>query len=116
MRGLGRLVANKVLPHPEQAELREIFVERWSENDPKAYTETMAALGRWRSRERLPKITCPMCVVAGDEDFFPMELKEDLVSRVPDARLVVVANSGHLTPIDQLEKFNKIVEDFLAEH
>ena len=45
--------------------------------------------------------------------FFPMPLKEEWVAR-SGARMVVVPDSGHLTPIDQPERFNEVLREFLA--
>ena len=36
MRGLGRFVGRKIFPHPEQAHLRDTFIERWAQNDGRA--------------------------------------------------------------------------------
>ena len=77
MRELGCFLSRKLVPHPEQTQLRYTFVERWAGNDHRAYLDTLAAVSRWSVRERLSSITRPMCVVSGEQDFFPMSLKKE---------------------------------------
>jgi len=42
-------------------------------------------------------------------------LKEAYAQKMPDARLVVIPNSGHCTPLDEPERFNEAVMSFLSE-
>ena len=44
-----------------------------------------------------------------------MALKEEYVARVAKAKLVVIPESGHLTPVDQPERFNQAVMAVVAE-
>jgi pimeloyl-ACP methyl ester carboxylesterase len=41
-------------------------------------------------------------------------LKENYVKLLPDARLVVIADSRHATPLDQPEHFNQTLLEFLT--
>jgi pimeloyl-ACP methyl ester carboxylesterase len=52
--------------------------------------------------------------VSGDRDYTPVARKEEYVRRLDGARLVVVPDSGHATPIDQPEAFNAHLRAFLA--
>jgi pimeloyl-ACP methyl ester carboxylesterase len=42
-----------------------------------------------------------------------MAAKVQLQKAIPGARLVVIADSGHATPYDQAEMFNRAVMEFL---
>jgi pimeloyl-ACP methyl ester carboxylesterase len=44
----------------------------------------------------------------------PLAAKEELARGIPGARLVVVADSGHATPADQPEAFNRVVLELVA--
>jgi pimeloyl-ACP methyl ester carboxylesterase len=57
---------------------------------------------------------CPTLVISGDRDYTPPAAKEGYTALIPNARLVVIEDSGHATPIDQAEAFNACVLDFLA--
>lgn len=110
-RALGRLL----FPRPDQAELRRKVEERWPQNDKRAYLASLDAIIGWGVRERLANITCPTLVVAADRDYTPVELKRAYVAEMPDARLLVIQNSRHATPLDQPERFNRALLAFLAE-
>lgn len=110
-KGLGRLL----FPKPEQAELRRKIEERWPQNDKRAYLASLDAIIGWGVRERLARIGCPTLVISADRDYTPVALKEAYVKELPNARLLVIADSRHATPLDQPECFNSGLLAFLAE-
>lgn len=114
MRRMGRFLAGRLLPRPDQAELRQLFEERWAENDRTAYLATLRSLVGWDVTDRLAALTCPVLVVAAEHDYTPVAAKAAFTARLPRAELVVVADSRHATPIDQPQTFNRIVSGFLA--
>ena len=114
MQGMGRLISNLLFPYPEQADLRRICRERWTKNDRQAYEASMNAILRWNVIERLTELRNPTLVIAGRQDFIPLPYKQKYANLIPGARLVVIENSRHATPVDQMEQFNRIVLDFLA--
>jgi pimeloyl-ACP methyl ester carboxylesterase len=116
MRKMGEVLSKRLLPKPEQEELRRTFVERWAENDVRAYTDAMRAIVGWSVTEHLGSIRCPTLVIAADEDYTPVALKEAYVSKMPRAKLVVIHDSRHATPVDQPEQFNQALMAFLSEH
>lgn len=115
MRALGRFLGNKLFPRMEQKKLRQTFVERWAENDKQAYLSSLATVSGWDLEDRLGSITCPTCLISGEHDFFPLALKEGYAKKLPNARLVVIPNSAHATPMDEPEKFNAAVMKFLSK-
>jgi len=115
MRALGRFLSKKLFPRGDQEELRQTFIERWADNDKHAYLSSLATVPTWNLEHRLSSITCPACLVSGAHDFFPLALKEAYARKMPDARLVVIPNSGHCTPMDEPERFNKAVMSFLSK-
>jgi pimeloyl-ACP methyl ester carboxylesterase len=108
--GAGR----QAVPKPEQAELRQKMAERWAKNDKRAYLASFDAIVGWGVQERLSRVTCPTLIVSADRDYTPVSLKETYVKLLPDARLVVIADSRHATPLDQPEVFNQTLLEFLA--
>ncbi len=65
--------------------------------------------------EHLSSITCPTHVLSGEHDFIPMSLKQEYVTRMSNADLVVIPDSGHFTPADQPVRFNEALMSFLAK-
>lgn len=108
---LGQLL----FPRPEQAELRRKVEQRWPRNDKRAYLASLDAIIGWGVRERLGRVTCPTLVVSADRDYTPVEQKRAYVADMPDARLLVIEQSRHATPMDQPECFNSALLAFFAE-
>jgi 3-oxoadipate enol-lactonase len=116
MDALAAYIARGLFPKPEQAALYEAARVRLARNGKRAYWAGMRAVGRMDLRGALGQVRCPTLVVAGDRDqTVPRAAAEALRDGIRGARLVVVEDSGHATPIDQAEVFNReVVEFFLS--
>eukprot|EP00659_Diplonema_papillatum_P013354 gene13353-20568_t len=110
---IGKALGSLLFPKPEQAELRRKMAERWAKNDKRAYLASFDAIVGWGVQEQLSKISCPTLVISADHDYTPVAQKEIYVKLLPDARLVVIEDSRHATPLDQPERFNNTLLDFL---
>ncbi len=110
-KALGKLL----FPKPEQAELRQKILQRWPQNDKRAYLASLDAIIGWGVRERLARISCPTLVITADRDYTPVAQKQAYVDELPNARLLVIEDSRHATPLDQPEHFNSSLLAFLAE-
>ncbi|MCL7454775.1 MAG: alpha/beta hydrolase [Anaerolineae bacterium] len=113
MRKMGEVLGARLFPKPEQGELRALFAEHWAENDPRAYREAMKALVGWSVADRLEAISCPVLVVAADQDYTPVESKAAYVQRLHHGELVVVEDSRHATPVEHPDRFNQVLGEFL---
>jgi len=116
MRAMGEALSPTLFPKPEHAALRETFVKRWAENDPSAYIEATRSLLNWDVTDQLGKIKCPTLILAADQDYTPVATKETYVKLIPNARLVVILEAHHATPIEQPEKFNAALRNFLDQY
>ncbi|RMQ47006.1 Hydrolase, alpha/beta fold protein [Pseudomonas cichorii] len=114
MNTLGHALDKLLFPKPEQAELRQKMAERWSRNDKRAYLASFDAIVGWGVEKKLARITCPTLIISADRDYTPVALKEAYVRQLPNARLVVIKDSRHATPLDQPEQFNRTVLEFIA--
>lgn len=66
-------------------------------------------------KNQLSKILVQTLVIVGEEDILtPRYFSKVLCENIPDCRMSVIKGSGHVTPIEQADDFNKIVLDFLA--
>jgi pimeloyl-ACP methyl ester carboxylesterase len=113
MKKMAEFIAERIFPEKGQEALREEMTNRWAQNDRKAYYNTLRALPGWSVAEYLGGIDCPTLVISADQDYTPVSYKRAYVSKMPKAELAVVSDSRHATPMDQPEKFNKLVADFL---
>ena len=116
MRAMGEALAPALFPNSEQATLRETFVKRWAENDPRAYIEATRSLLGWNVEDQLGTIKCPTLILAADQDYTPVATKEAYVKLIPHARLVVIPEAHHATPIEKPEKFNAALKEFLDQN
>ena len=115
MRKTGDLLSRVLFIKPEQENLRKLFVQRWAENDKRAYRESLKAIVGWDVESRLGEIQCPVLVVASDEDYLPLEEKQAYVSKIPNAKLTVIEDARHAVTVERPEEFNKMLDSFLAE-
>lgn len=116
MRKMGEVLSKRLFPKEEQADVQKLFVERWAENDTRAYLDTLRAIVGWSVTDHIDKINLPTLVVAADGDYTPVSAKEPFVSKMPHAELVVIKDSRHATPVDSPAKFNEAVIVFLSKH
>jgi pimeloyl-ACP methyl ester carboxylesterase len=65
---------------------------------------------------RLSALTAPTLVVWGKKDrIIPVAHAQIAVNKVPGARLEIFERCGHMPQLEQPEKFNKLVLDFLSK-
>lgn len=115
MSKLSVTLAKTVFPKLEQESLRKKFIERWCENDPQAYLNSLKAFHDWNVMSRLPEIMCPTLIITGDRDYTPVAYKKFYIRFIKQGHLVVIEDSGHLTLIDQAEQCNQALIDFLLK-
>ena len=73
------------------------------ENPPSAY-------------ERLGELEMPVLLIHGDLDFpHVQDLHGELARKLPDARSRVVNGAAHLPGLEQPEKFNMWLSEFIGE-
>lgn len=81
------------------------------------YVRQAQAIAAHDTYNRLPQITAPTLVIAGDADrLIPAENSRLLASRIPNAELVILENAGHGFFIDAWEEATKVMLDFLRRH
>lgn len=116
MRAMGQVLSQRLFPDAEHAPLRETFVERWAENDPRAYVDALLAMADWNVTDQLSSIRCPTLIIAADQDYSPVAAKEEYIKLLPDAQLVVIPNARHAVPIERPQPFNAALMQFLARN
>lgn len=112
---LGPTIARRLFPQPEQAPLVQQFLAEFVKNDSRHYACTLRAIGAFDLSQRLNEVRCPVLAISGDRDYTPVAAKEAWVRRLAHARLVVINDSGHASPIDQPEAVNSALRSFWDE-
>lgn len=113
---MAEVIGPKLFPTPEHAHMQAVFTERFKRNEKGPYLASMRALVGWGVTDRLGTIKCPTLIIAADQDYTPVSLKEDYVKKIPGGQLVVVPNSRHALPMEWPDKFNAVLMKFLKEH
>ncbi len=73
-----------------------------------------AIMSRPDSRPDLPKITCPTTVIVGDGDALtPPKVAEEIAGLIPNSRLVVVPDCGHLSTIERPQAVTKALVEWI---
>lgn len=74
-----------------------------------------AIMSRPDSRPFLPSIACPTLVLVGREDALtPVELAQEIVAGIPDARLEIVPDCGHMSSLERPEAVNRALRAWLT--
>jgi pimeloyl-ACP methyl ester carboxylesterase len=74
-----------------------------------------AILARPASLPMLPSIAVPCLVGVGDHDkVTPPELAQEMAGLIPKSELRLVANAGHLPPMEQPCAVNEMLRDWLS--
>jgi 3-oxoadipate enol-lactonase len=80
-----------------------------------SYEKTLEASVTQDRAAPVEKITAPTLIVAGEEDtVYPPELARELARRIPGAELLIFERTGHLANLEQPERFNRALFDFLG--
>ena len=74
------------------------------------------ALSRHDATDRLRELTCPVLVLAGEDDCVaPPRYSRQMKELIPQAQLVVLRGVGHAPPLEDPGQFNAILAQFLAD-
>jgi proline iminopeptidase len=66
--------------------------------------------------DRLTDILCPVLVTVGRDDWIvPVAESEAIAERIPRAQLVVFERSGHSPQIEEAERFQAVMRNFLRD-
>jgi 3-oxoadipate enol-lactonase len=82
-----------------------------------SYQKTLEASVAQDRSAPIEQIRVPTLVIAGNEDtVYPPELAVDMAKRIPGAELALFERTGHLANLEDPERFNKTVFDFISRH
>jgi pimeloyl-ACP methyl ester carboxylesterase len=74
-----------------------------------------AIIDRCDSRPQLAAIDCPTLILVGEADqLTPPERAQEIAAGIRNARLVVVPGSGHLSTLEQPQRVNAVLVEWLG--
>jgi len=74
----------------------------------------MGSIGDWDLRAGLSTLRVPTLVIHGEQESIPMDLVEEWVAALPDARLLRIPDAAHFAYAEQPELVWPAIERFLA--
>jgi pimeloyl-ACP methyl ester carboxylesterase len=96
-------------------ELLDLARQEWLENDPPVVHDDFAACDVFDVMGRLGEIRCPALVLCGEEDkLTPLKYAHHLRDNIPGATLTIVPGAGHMVMMEQPERVNRAIVEFLA--
>lgn len=103
-----------LLAQPAAPRVRREVVETMSRIDPASYCIGAEAVWLADQRDRAGAIGVPTLVLVGDNDLVtPVDLSNELVDLIPDARMQVIQGAGHLGNLEKPAEFNAAVDEFI---
>ena len=117
-----RAMAMKWLPpmmHPRRMEdtaLVEEIVQMIERKTPEMFfAQQRALLGRPDANPVLSTIHCPTMLLSGREDTWsPPSRHEEMAAKIPGSRVVIVADSGHMAPMEQPAAVSQALREWLS--
>ena len=107
-----RLLGSRARPGAYQALLGSFKALRNA-----SYLKTLEASVAQDRAAPLEKLGVPTLLVTGDEDrVYPLALTQHMAKRIPGAELVVLQGCGHISNLEQPERFNEALLDFLTRN
>ena len=84
---------------------------------PHSLETALLVMAEADQRDLLPHITVPTLLVWGEHDArSPLTVARELERAIPDAELVVIPGCGHVSNLEEPERFNEVVRDFVRAH
>jgi pimeloyl-ACP methyl ester carboxylesterase len=109
-----RAILKIVAPHGERLPA-PLIAEQLRGSGKPGFADAFAAIVEYPLRERLQQITAPALVVWGEDDpLVPVRDAWAFGELIPDARVVVYEDTGHVAMLERPEAFNALVADFVA--
>jgi pimeloyl-ACP methyl ester carboxylesterase len=104
-----------VLRHPTRIK-PDLAYQIMHGSGSEGFLPALGALTDYDFRDRLPDITAPTLLVWGsDDNLVPVKDADEFERLIPNARKVVLEDTGHVPMIERPQTFNDLLVEFLHE-
>jgi pimeloyl-ACP methyl ester carboxylesterase len=109
-----RQITVPLLKYPPSPKIRDIILDELSRTPPTIKCAILFDCTFRDYRRVVPKVDVPMLVCTGvDEKWRSVASVKHVMELAPDASFELFEESGHCITIEEPEKFNKVVKDFI---
>jgi pimeloyl-ACP methyl ester carboxylesterase len=106
---------NVVTRHPSRLPAA-LAAEQLRGSGKPGFMQALEANLNYDFRDRLPEIACPTLIVWGEKDrLITVRDASVFAEEIPDSRVVVYKDTGHMAMIERPVAFNALLEEFLSE-
>ncbi len=100
--------------HPE---VEELYRKMYAANPPMGYAANCRGVGELDIVDQLPKIKCPLLIIAGELDAStPVEDSELILKNVAQSEMAIIKGASHFASEEQPEEFNRLNIEYLKKH
>jgi pimeloyl-ACP methyl ester carboxylesterase len=104
-----------VVAHPDRLSPALVAEQVRGSNKP-GFVPALDALTSYPIRDRIADIGCPTLIVWGPKDMLvPIKDAYEFDRLIPDSRLLIYEDTGHVPMLERPERFNADLRAFLAE-
>jgi pimeloyl-ACP methyl ester carboxylesterase len=84
---------------------------------PESLRTQLLVMAEADQRDLLPRIAVPTLLIWGELDVrSPLSVAHQFQQEIPDTKLVVIPGAGHVSNLEQAERFNEAVREFCRAH
>jgi pimeloyl-ACP methyl ester carboxylesterase len=112
---LAQRIAHDLFPQSSQASLRDQFLASIKYVDKQTYKNIVDAIGNFNLDKAIRGCHIPALILAADQDYTSITFKENYTKRMKNARICVIPNSRHASPLDSPEFCNREIVEFLKQ-
>lgn len=113
--GLRHMVLNYVFRHPSRI-APDLAYHLMSGTGSPGFVPALDALMNYDFRDRLDEVKVPVLLVWGREDnLVPVKDADEFERLIPQARKVILEDTGHVSMLERPETFNNLVVEFLDD-
>lgn len=99
---------------PRRGDLARDLVQDALAASPGQYIAFTGAVSRWNVESELPNLDLPVLLVWGGKDrIMPSRISQIYLSKLPEAKLVIVPDTGHSPHIERPNAFAGVLEQFV---
>lgn len=105
-----------VVRYPDRLDRRLLWEQVNSGVPCPGFADSLAAVIEYDARDRLEEIEIPTMIVWGMDDWvIPSVAALSYHRRIPKSRLEIFEHTGHVPQLERPQRFNRVLEEFLAE-